>query len=356
MKQLTGLSGNAENFQKRIKRFALPDSSSLFHALSGVVTDSRYSGFTITFLLAISLAACSSVPSRQTGTQTAAPIVEANNLHSQTVNPIPSLPAIKPGRGGYLEGDGPGADEPANIDAIPDAIPKNEPLHRFANRKYEALGITYTPLTEPGNYKERGVASWYGRKFHGQRTASGETYDMYGMTAAHPTLPIPSYARVTNLANNKSVIVRINDRGPFLHERIMDLSYTAAHKLGIVGNGSSEVEVESIMPEGAVITTLANNSPVISEPLPPAPVATNRLLETGTIYLQLGAFKSRQGAESFLAKMHTEFDDVGKQIALYQKDDFTRVHLGPYSTQQEAHLAAEKLESRLGFKPMVTVH
>lgn len=307
-------------------------------------------------LVALMLAACTSVPSRQTGTQTAAPIVEANSSHMQTVNPIPNLPVTKPGRGGYLEGDGPGADEPANIDATPDAVPKYEPLHRFANRKYEALGLTYTPLTEPGNYKEKGIASWYGKKFHGQRTASGETYDMYGMTAAHPTLPIPSYARVTNLANNKSVIVRINDRGPFLHERIMDLSYTAAHKLGIVGNGSSEVEVESIVPEGAVTTTLAINSPVISEPLPPAPVATNIVLDTGMIYLQLGAFKSRQGAESFLAKMRTEFDEGGKQIALYQKDDFARVHLGPYATQQEARLAADKLESRLGFKPMVTVH
>ena len=176
------------------------------------------------------------------------------------------------------------------------------------------------------------------------------------MTAAHPTLPIPSYARVTNLATNKSVIVRINDRGPFLHERIMDLSYTAAHKLGIVGNGSSEVEVDSLLPDGAVATTLAMNSPVSSEPLPPAPVATNIVPDTGTIYLQLGAFKSRLGAESFLAKMRTEFDEGGKQIALYQKDEFARVHLGPYATQQEARLAAEKLESRLGFKPMVTVH
>ena len=307
-------------------------------------------------LLVIMLAACSSVPSRQAGTQSAAPVVEANNNRTQILNPIQNLPSIKPGRGGYLEGDGPGADEPANIDATPDAVPKYEPLHRFANRKYEALGLTYTPLTEPGNYKERGVASWYGKKFHGQRTASGETYDMYGMTAAHPTLPIPSYARVTNLANNKSVIVRINDRGPFLHERIMDLSYTAAHKLGIVGFGSSEVEVESIVPEGAVISTLANNSPVISEPLPTAPVATYAALETGTIYLQLGAFKSRQGAESFLVKMRTEFDDAGKQIALFQKDDFARVQLGPYATQQEARVAAEKLQSRLGFKPMVSVH
>ena len=235
-------------------------------------------------------------------------------------------------------------------------------MHRYANRPYEALGQTYTPLTRPGNYKEHGIASWYGKKFHGQHTASGETYDMYGMTAAHPTLPIPSYARVTNLTNNKSVVVRINDRGPFLHDRIMDLSYTAAHKLGIVGNGSSEVEVVSIAPDdGAVIPPVALNNPVISEPLAPAPVVakltTNSTAPTGNnTYLQLGAFKSPQGAESFLAKMRVEFGDSGKQVVLYQKDDLVRVHIGPYASLDEARSTAEKLQSRLGFKPMVSSH
>jgi rare lipoprotein A len=102
--------------------------------------------------------------------------------------------------GGYLLGDGPGADAPANLDNIPDAVPKAESLHRYANRPYNALGKTYTPLETTGNYKEQGIASWYGKKFHGQRTSIGEVYDMYGMTAAHPILPIPSYARITNIA------------------------------------------------------------------------------------------------------------------------------------------------------------
>src|SRR3989338_7808887 len=148
-----------------------------------------------------------------------------------------------PGEGGYLAGDGPGAETSINLDGIPDAVPRNEPLHRYANRPYVALGKTYTPLTRMGNFKQRGSASWYGKKFHGQRTSSGDVYDMYAMTAAHPTLPIPSYARVTNLANQKSVIVRVNDRGPFLHERAIDVSYTAAHNLGVVGSGWGEVEV-----------------------------------------------------------------------------------------------------------------
>jgi len=125
-----------------------------------------------------------------------------------------------------------------------DEVQRAEPLHRFANSPYSVLGKTYIPLISPGEYKERGIASWYGRKFHGKRTASGEIYDMYSMSAAHPVLPIPSYARVTNLANKKSVVVRINDRGPFVHDRIIDLSYTAADKLGIVNNGGAEVVVE----------------------------------------------------------------------------------------------------------------
>ena len=133
-----------------------------------------------------------------------------------------------PGSGGYLAGDGPGASIPANLDAIPDAVPVSEPLHRYANQPYVALEKTYTPITVPGKFKQRGIASWYGKKFHGQRTSSGEKYNMYAMTAAHPILPIPSYARVTNVDTGKSVVVRINDRGPFMHDRVIDLSYTAA--------------------------------------------------------------------------------------------------------------------------------
>ena len=326
---------------------------------------------------AITLSACASTPPRQAGTQSAVPVLEAQTTQlepapqpaiapaeTQTLpKPVTAQPAAQlaapPGRGGYLEGDGPGTDAPANLDSIPDAVPRAEPLHRYANRQYVALGQTYTPLTVPGTYKERGIASWYGKKFHGQRTSSGETYDMYGMTAAHPTLPIPSYARVTNLANHKSVIVRINDRGPFLHDRIMDLSYTAAHKLGVTGNGSSEVEVVSIAPDTAIAAPLAMADPVTSEPLAPAPVTTpssGMPAASGNTYLQLGAFKSRQGAESFLAKMRTEFDGSGKQIVLYQKDDLVRVHIGPYASSDEAHAIAEKLQSRLGFKPLVSSH
>lgn len=187
---------------------------------------------------------------------------------------------------------------------------------------------------------------------------------MYGMTAAHPTLPIPSYARVTNLANQKSVVVRVNDRGPFLHDRVIDLSYTAAHKLGLVGNGSTEVEIESLMP-GAATSTIAGNDVVESKPLekaaPPAksalpvvsaPAAAGR----SNVYLQLGAFKSRDAAESFMAKMRAELGDVGKQLSLFIKDGLVRVHVGPYASQNEARSSAEGLKGKLGFKPMLNLH
>jgi rare lipoprotein A len=145
--------------------------------------------------------------------------------------------------------DGPGADPPPGLAAVPDAEPIAEPFRRGGpNKPYEALGQTYVPITEDRPLAERGLASWYGAKFHGRRTASGERYDMYAMTAAHPTLPIPSYARVRNPANGREVVVRINDRGPFHSSRIVDLSYTAALKLGLL-RGVATVELERITGE-----------------------------------------------------------------------------------------------------------
>jgi len=143
--------------------------------------------------------------------------------------------------------DGPGTDPPPNLERVPDAVPRSEALHPWANRPYVALGQQYVPTPGVKVYRERGMASWYGRKFHGQPTSSGERYDMYAMTGAHPTLPIPSYVRVTNLRNGRNVVVRINDRGPFSNKRLIDLSYTAAYKLGYVSTGTAEVEVELVV-------------------------------------------------------------------------------------------------------------
>jgi len=310
------------------------------------------------------LSACSSAPKKaETRQGAAALIVDLRNGGS-----VPQAAATAPtstGSGAYLAGDGPGADVPANLDAIPDAVPKAEPLHKYANRQYSALGKTYVPLQETGKYKERGIASWYGKKFHGQNTSIGEVYDMYAMTAAHPTLPIPSYARVTNVATGKSVVVRVNDRGPFLHDRIMDLSYVAAYKLGYVNNGSAEVEVESIAVDpNAPVVAAVEPAPVKVEPVvvapvvaatPTIPVATAGATK-GKVYLQLGAFKAKQGAESFLAKMSAATADSGKTLALYEKSGLTRVHLGPYANADDARKAAAKLQAKLGFKPFVSLH
>ena len=153
-----------------------------------------------------------------------------------------------PQKGGYYKDDGPHERPPANLERIADATPRAEPLHKWANRPYEALGKKYVPMTRVEPFRQRGVASWYGKRYHGQKTSSGETYDMYQMSAAHPTLPIPSYARVTNVANGKSVVVRINDRGPFHAQRVIDLSYVAAYKLGYIQGGQATVEVESVIP------------------------------------------------------------------------------------------------------------
>ena len=144
--------------------------------------------------------------------------------------------------------DGPGGPLPADLDRIADARPRSEPLNPGANAPYAAFGRKYVPYQSLRPYRQRGLASWYGRRFHGKPTSSGERYDMYAMTAAHTILPIPSYARVTNLSNGRSVVVRINDRGPFHAERIIDLSYAAAYKLGFVNAGSVQVEVEAILP------------------------------------------------------------------------------------------------------------
>ena len=145
--------------------------------------------------------------------------------------------------GGFYQDDGPPERPPADLHRTPDAVPRVEPFHRYANRPYSALGRTYTPITDDRPFKQRGLASWYGRQFHGNRTASGEPYDMYAMSAAHPTLPIPSYARVTHATSGASVIVRVNDRGPFKRDRVIDLSYAAAVRLGITGSGTGEVVV-----------------------------------------------------------------------------------------------------------------
>lgn len=183
-----------------------------------------------------------------------------------------------PPRGDIRDGPPP---ESRDVSAIPDAVPRWEPPSRYGNpQSYQVNGKSYRVLLNSGGYVERGIASWYGWKFHGRRTSAGEPYDVWGMTAAHRTLPIPCYAQVTNLLNGRRVVVRINDRGPFEDDRLIDLSYAAASKLGIVPTGTAPVEVRvvSVPSQRAVGEDIA---PADGEPL----------------YLQAGAFQAYANAD-----------------------------------------------------------
>jgi rare lipoprotein A len=181
----------------------------------------------------------------------------------------------------------PAAGAPVDLDAIPDAVPRAEPRSAHGNPPfYDVFGQRYFVLPAATGYLERGVASWYGPTFHGGNTSSGEQYDMYGMTAAHKTLPLPTYARVTNLRNGKSIVVRVNDRGPFVANRLIDLSYTAAAKLDMLREGTTLVEVRALTP--GVPDDLARSA---ASP-PPA------------LYVQAGAFADVQNAQRALDKLH----------------------------------------------------
>lgn len=275
--------------------------------------------------------------------------------------------ASKPARGGgYYLDDGPGDNPPANLEAIPDAEPRAEPLHRFANRPYTVLGQTFTPATRLGPYKVRGIASWYGRRYHGQKTATGDTYDMYAMTAAHPTLPIPSYARVTNTSNGKSVIVRVNDRGPFHSSRLIDLSYTAAWKLGVLNGGTNQVEVESIDPANDQLAAAQPQAQTIqATPLaaPAAPAAEKiaAVPETtppvsgsdGSVFLQLGAFSSRDNAENFSTRMKLSLGAMVEKLHISGSGGMFRVRLGPYASRSEAGQAASQISQAANISPVI---
>jgi rare lipoprotein A len=300
--------------------------------------------------------------------------------------------------GGYYLNDGPGDNPPPNLGQIPDAVPKREPLARGAMRPYTVMGVNYTPMTELAPYKARGIASWYGRRYHGQKTSSGEIYDMYGMTAAHTVLPIPSYARVTNLTNGKFVVVRVNDRGPFHADRLIDLSYTAAYKLGVLGGGRAMVEVEAINPDtgttqapavaaapvpaiaapsAATVTALPPPAPPIVVPLQPertasVPATESEAAKTAKqegaatpfvavtaeqkgLFLQLGAFGSQDNADNYLARLRTQIDWLAPALHVYPKDGLFRVHAGPYANQADARAAADRIGQALGIKAMVLV-
>lgn len=333
----------------------------------------RLQGHAAGGLVALMLAACGSPPKVP-----ADPAPEPVRPAAKTPTKKPAV-ALKRG-GGYYKDDGPADDIPDGLDDVPDAEPRIEPLHRFANRPYVVFGKEYVPNTSVRPYKERGIGSWYGKKFHGQKTSIGEPYDMFSMTAAHPTLAIPSYAKVTNLANGRTVIVRVIDRGPFHVGRVIDLSYAAAHKLDYIRGGSSQVEVEAIVPDATGVAyaqvTPSESRPVAASASPPprdeiADIAKKLAAEekpvqaaatiglnggssampAGSVLLQLGAFANADNAETMRVRMSRELDWAEADLRINTSGGIHRLHLGPYPSRAAAEKIAERIRQDYGFKP-----
>lgn len=267
--------------------------------------------------------------------------------------PPPAAPPSRPG--GFYQDDGPPLQMPADIMATPDAAPRIEPFHSGASRPYVALGRSYTPLTDDRPLVQRGLASWYGRQFHGNRTSIGEIYDMFAMTAAHPTMPLPSYARVTNLRNGAVVIVRVNDRGPFRDGRVIDLSYAAAARLGIAATGTGEVEVQRITHrEIAALSTL----PTVAAAQPPAASAGAAAAATaasGRWAVQLGVFAGAENAQALLTRLQTELAKPQAQelsadlLPRIERDGgLHRVLLGALPERDAATALAVRIAALLG--------
>jgi rare lipoprotein A len=312
--------------------------------------------------------------------------------------------------------DGPAASPPADLASTPNAEPRVEPIRAGGpNKPYEIGGRSYTPQTRDAPFSERGLASWYGRKFHGRPTASGELYDMHAMTAAHPTMPLPSYARVRNPANGREVVVRVNDRGPFHPGRIIDLSHTAALKLGVL-NGVAPVEVERLTNdeirtgawrhEGDTRTAAAaaaeppradmaapgpvqleappSPGAVAAAPATPEPVAADATPATATpaaaaaasgpspnpdatapapprayagaargFWVQLGAFRQLGGAEDSQQRVARELDWLAPLLAVFSDAPLHRLQAGPYPTRAEASAVAARVRDALKLVPLV---
>jgi rare lipoprotein A len=269
--------------------------------------------------------------------------------------------------------DGPESNPPADLQRVPDARPQVEVLRPGGpNKPYEVLGRSYTPIQDDRTFSERGLASWYGRKFHGRSTANGETYNMYAMTAAHPTLPIPSYVRVRNPANQREVIVRINDRGPFYAGRIIDLSYTAALKLDLL-RAVAPVEIERLTHEqirsGSWRREGVQADPVAAttEPAMPAPAVVAQAPEPAAqaparelpaaaapgFWVQLGAFTQLDGALSFQRRAAQELESLAPLLAIFSDRSTHRLQAGPFASRGEAGSLAQRIREVLQLVPVI---
>lgn len=239
--------------------------------------------------------------------------------------------------GGYYMDDGPHARPETNPHSVQKIVPRHEPLSRGGNKPYTVFGKHYVPMKSTNGYRERGVASWYGKKFHGKRTSNGETYNMYALSAAHKTLPLPSYVHVTNLDNGRSLIVRVNDRGPFLHNRLIDLSYSAASQLGIVGTGTGLVEVRAV----DIDNYRDDASPAVAQQASPAKAVSSG----NNIFLQTGAFSDAGNAYRLESRLKSA--NLGKVFVVGSSASgrtLYRVRIGPLADINALDRLTEKVK------------
>ena len=242
---------------------------------------------------------------------------QTNNVEKNSEDPVTDSKS----KGAYYLDDGPEEVIPENLSSIPNAIPKKEPLNKFSNRPYKVFGKTYYPMTSLKPYTATGYATWYGKKYHGNKTSIGEVYDMYKMTAAHKTLPLPCYVKVTNLKNDKTVIVRVNDRGPFVKDRIIDLSYAAANRLEIIEKGSELVKVELIDLDEKVKVSKINKQ----------------------IYIQAGLFSDEKNANNLINKIKKLGTVKNENIKKIKNEDQFQVLIGPFKNNQKAKIKKDEL-------------
>jgi rare lipoprotein A len=316
----------------------------------------------------LALAGCSSVPlGSGLPAPSKAPLGKAGHTPAPGGTGL-ALPPAGSGRGGYYKDDGPGDDVPPGLEQVPDAQARIEPYSPRANRPYVVFGKTYMPITDNQPFSQRGIGSWYGKKFHGQKTSSGELYDMYKMTAAHPTLPIPSYARLTSIVSGRQVVVRINDRGPFHSNRAIDVSYTAALKLGLLDKGSHELLIERLLPAdiermqadagrqsgvlGAGVASITAPTALPNWKMPPADGAPAKAAGAGGFYLQLGAFSQAANAEAARGRFEPHKVVLG-MLEVVQNGAVFRLYGGPFQSRQAALDAARELPNAMIAKPIV---
>ncbi|MEP6484092.1 MAG: septal ring lytic transglycosylase RlpA family protein [Rudaea sp.] len=278
-------------------------------------------------------------------------------IGSPSPSPSPSPRKAQPQPGRYAdESDSTPQGPPPDLSKIPEPVPKAEPKSQYGNKSpYNVLGETYRVLPSCAGYVERGLASWYGNKFHGYMTSNFEKYDMYAFTAANKTVPLPCYLRVTNLENGKSAIVRVNDRGPFAPNRVVDLSYVAAVKLGVWPKGTAMVEVRSVDPDHP--DSDRNQRDRKHEPSRETVVsATPQKTQKPALYLQVGAFADAANAERAAAQVRAaKLGDVRVVESNANGKTLRRVRVGPLRDADEADRLTPKLKSLGLGEPRVSV-